>query len=427
MASIKQLYRSFLTWAGGIWRSRSADRPLTAGECIIVGEPAAPLFELRPIEWEECSSPVPSGGLPSGVKTTFAAVLQQIPGLGQSVRGAIPAYRVLFSPETMKGLQNGTLELVKSAGSSLPVARNVATGQFVSTGRVVQLGGQGLAIATAAWQVAAMITAQHFLAEIDAKLARIEGKLDEILHLIDSQMRGQLAAAMQMLAQYSETVKAGSLTEEDMQTICTKLEDFEHLCLSLIETAEREMAKREAEIRSLNPGWFWKREDSHITINNQISDWRNAAELFLTACLVRTANCSIRSLLPVTCSLVARRLEDTMRRLGAIEIRTSDFEASVTDAAKELGKHHYFQDDRRKPILKKCRQNRDAVLEFTASLAQQNKVAQGAANDPLLLNDQPLALDIRLDHKGEVIDVRRAVMSSGDLRRQPKEQDFRCE
>src|SRR5206468_2052034 len=91
-------------------------------------------------------------------------------------------YRLVFSPTVTRALNKGTLELVPSAGELLPVARQVGDPKkFVKLGRVITTGGIRLAnVAAASWQIAAIATAQHYLAEINERLQRIDDRLKDI-------------------------------------------------------------------------------------------------------------------------------------------------------------------------------------------------------------------------------------------------------
>ena len=141
-------------------------------EALILGDLENPLVEITPMDFST-GSPMPIE-VDSALKTALQPLLQhssEILRLGKEM--STKSLRVVFSPAVTRGLSAGSLELVETSRGLLPVARNVSTGRFVQTGKAVAQGGVRLAnVAAMSWQIVAIATAQHYLGEINERLAK---------------------------------------------------------------------------------------------------------------------------------------------------------------------------------------------------------------------------------------------------------------
>ncbi|AZI43430.1 hypothetical protein EHF33_12300 [Deinococcus psychrotolerans] len=155
------------------------------------------------------------------------AVLGQLLQLG--MQGAVATqhawkggelYRMVVSPEMQKALNEGAVELVKSGKGLSGNIVNKQTREMAGRARFKPADAAKLAnVATIAWQAAAMITAQHYLDEIDGKLEKITGQLSNIADFLEDKERAQLLSALQALKRGRQLLSAGHLQEHDLRVI----------------------------------------------------------------------------------------------------------------------------------------------------------------------------------------------------------------
>lgn len=153
--------------------------------------------------------------------------------VGSVARAAIGAGQVLINgdtvklvmhPELQEALKAGTAKFSESGGS---MAANVMSSEgkgIVGNVRFKPADAAKLAnIAGAAWQVAAVITAQHFMQEISGKLTELNVGLRSIAAFLDNQQNARLAAAQDTLHRDLRVYVADPTSEEDRRILADSL------------------------------------------------------------------------------------------------------------------------------------------------------------------------------------------------------------
>lgn len=186
-----------------------ASEPPQVGEqqeihALLLGEdPECPLVQIRRAQLAQAPSvePVPVG---ASLKSRLGAVVSQLPGVlaGASYLAA-NRFVLSFSPQVSRGLADGTYHLAKSAEGGFRAFAQSADGKIVEQGVLFSSKGLQLAaVAATVWQLAAMITAQKYLVDINQSLQRIEKGLGEIKAMLESEEVGKIQGNVDYMHQW---------------------------------------------------------------------------------------------------------------------------------------------------------------------------------------------------------------------------------
>jgi hypothetical protein len=379
-------------------------------EALILGEPENPLVEITPMDFS-IGHQVPIE-VDSGLKNALQPLLQrssEIFRLGEAM--STKGLRVVFSPAVTRGLSAGSLELVETGRGLLPVARNASTGRFVQTGKAVAQGGVRLAnVAAMSWQIVAIATAQHYLGEINERLAKIERGIDDIHSWLKEEKKGELRAAVHLLRQYHDAIARGQLHAGETAAIYNKFEDIEVTCLAIGELARVELQKRLKELEHLDVREWTARADSAERAKQWVKRNREALELVFLAQSCRILACQVKSSLPGDRHLLHPRIEHAQQEVARGVHAFREMRQILMDKVGQLGRRFdnpfalggLIDDDYRPGIAQTfddaCAQASEAVDNFqshsTRALELSTRFDQ--------LANSGLALDIRVSEQGEI-------------------------
>lgn len=280
-----------------------------------------------------------------GLERNLGPAIQSLPGLlktlGESGR---PFLKVTFTDAAMKALGNGeaVLTSTKAGGRLLPVLREAKTGRFreIGTAKEAALkGGLKLAtLASAAWQVATIVTAQHHLAEISARLEKIEGAVQRVESFLRDEERAKILASIKVLRDYANSLRAGSLTSEETVAVIIRLEDIEALSLGILSRATVSLFRLQDELPSIRVDALLDRKASMQRIHDAIDCMKKELDVINMAAQCRVVASSVKSLLPGDQSLVRSRLEDTLQLIQSVCGRNSRVREVLEERSRELRK-----------------------------------------------------------------------------------------
>lgn len=217
-------------------------------------------------------SSFPSGkALPSEIGIALEPVLRVIPALATAAASSGGFIRITFSPEVTKGLADGSFALMQRVGGFQATAVN-SSGQIVGNGVItLDRAASSVAVASAIWQILAVVTAQKFLSDINKRLAAIEEGIKRLETWLDSHEQGKFLGSMKYMA----TISRQKITEfgpDQSVVVRNQLEQIYHDSLQSIasnsiraEVAAAELVSKkfdgnlrqnEAEFRRLMEGYF---------------------------------------------------------------------------------------------------------------------------------------------------------------------------
>lgn len=249
---------------------------------------------------EAFAQPAPGSTLvpaPPAVRAHISALIQHGVGIGSTARTLFTsAVKMRFSPEVTRGLADGSFSVMKSAQGGIRGIAIDSAGKTVGQASLDVIG-KGAAAATAIWQVAAMVTAQKFLADIDAKLASIEQGISDVKKWLENEQQAELVGQAQKIKSYVITL-AEPVTPEHAQAILTNLEAMDG-------QARKRMAADSAQMRQLLEQLTPERLKGDLNLDRDAliktaGAYESAHQRFLLGGAVRLAATQVRSALPST-------------------------------------------------------------------------------------------------------------------------------
>jgi hypothetical protein len=297
----------------------------TDGSTIIKIAPAAapPTPEGQAVDF---SAPVARG-----LKLLFDSV-----GIASLARGAASQTYVLeFGPAVAEQLSQGSAVLAHALdGAVRPLAKDVATGQIVGQGVLTPASHVNRALAAAAvWQIAAMVIAQKYLADIDTKLTRISEQLDLVHEKLDQQNRSRLQASLEKLGDYAAVLATGSFTELDTHSYDSQIEGIDRECLCIVHDLRASMLRASKAMREHKGGWAFDPARAAGELGTRLNEFESAVEPYLLALFVRTLGAQVKCSLPVAPHLAQLTLKRVRQALDLVTDEQEAFYAAAREAA----------------------------------------------------------------------------------------------
>jgi hypothetical protein len=379
-------------------------------EALVIGSPDKPLLEIRPAP--PGSDLVPLEATPA-MKIALEPILQRAPEMIHiGSRMATEGYRVVFSPEVTKALRTGAAELLPSSGKLLPVARDASKGgKFVEIARVSKDAGLKLAgVAAMSWQVLSIATAQHFLNEINARLAGIENGINDIRAWLEEEKKGQLRAAWNYLREISAALQRGQLHPEEIRAFYAQLETIEITASGIGELAREISVRRIKELENLDIRDWMDRSGSAQRLREWIRHSKEAIDLIVLAQAVRVVGCQVKSILPGDHQRLSERVAQARQEVenasALFEATRNAFMAKIQELRKRqdnlfaLG--GILDDDHRRELEKEFENVREAITKATKGFATEATQALDMARQLDTLSDVGMEIEVRTDKNGEL-------------------------
>ncbi len=273
---------------------------------LVVGDVHHPLIEIERYQPDRIES---FDELPLALehKMALGALLQHAPALALSTAATVTnTYVLRFAPAVSAQLATGSLTLMHSLEGGVRAVAVNSSGKIVAHGTLVSTAALNpAAAALAAWQVMAMVTAQHYLHDLQQRLARIETGIADIKQWLEAHDIATLASNLRYIQSVGDLFQGRLVSEADMPVLRRKVEQ--------LETIDREcgrvftafqMATRQAydTFRTMRLGdtFTWNVEQNSTAALHTIADYERYARASLMAIVVRAAGAELRSTLPLS-------------------------------------------------------------------------------------------------------------------------------
>ena len=386
-------------------------RVSTYADALIIGDLENPLVEIT---LTDLAAEIVPLEVSSAMKNALQPLMQRAPEvLRVGSEMATKTYRVVFSPAVTRALKDGTLELLPSSKQLLPVARDIGKGKkFIEIGRIVKGDGVRWAgVAAMSWQIASIVTAQHYLGEINARLQRLEDGVADINFFQHEEKRAELRAGIYLLRQYHDAIARGDLHASETAAIYQKLEDLEHTCLAIGELA-RGLAKRKLDkIEKLKIREHWDRRGSAKRAKDWVKQNQDAMELIYLAQSCRVLTCQVKAALPGDRTLLNQRIahaqkdiRDAVNRF--VSCRGRFHRKAVKPLRRRRGKllaiGGIFDSDYHRKLKRTFSGASHTATKLAQRLDTQAAQAQQFAERFDQLANSGLALDVRVDQQGSI-------------------------
>lgn len=187
---------------------------------VVWGDPQAPAVTITSYDIAEVGDPV---DLPAPTLSKLNNLLTGVPAV-LATAGSVGTYVVTFSPQVTQGLASGALELMQATGGGFR-ASAMSGGRIVENGVLTSgtLAKSAVALA-AVWQVAALVTGQKFMADIESRLRDIDSKLSTVLAYMEGDLRATIIAGAGYLRDAHRAIANGDVDDRQAQHLRQRLE-----------------------------------------------------------------------------------------------------------------------------------------------------------------------------------------------------------
>jgi Skp family chaperone for outer membrane proteins len=347
---------------------------------------------------------------------TLSAVIQHAPTLALNAANLLTRTYVLrFSPEVTAQLAAGTARIMPWGEGGIRAIAVNQSGTIIGQGALIPVSAMRVATMTVvAWQALAIITAQHYLADIQDRLAAIETRLNKIQRWLEDREIATLQQNFAHLESYRDVLQRRQLTDDDIHTFGRKIEHIDQIereCGQVQKTFGLSMKRCVARFEALPiaaPYWGTVKKQVGSAVE-LINEYEGYACAFLFAIMAQAAAMAIRGILPQSPAdhdLGIQRLHDVQEELRAWRQDSRQFIETIRQRAEEARARTDVRDSLR---------NERSRLKGAADVLQARLTR---AYDPgwqslqqvaqqLNASRQPLTLLVELNEQGQIVHVAR--------------------
>lgn len=285
----------------------------------------------------------PQSYLPTKINKSLTAALGPVVESFLKDRNLLSSsVRVKFSPEVMKGLKDGTLELTKDAsGELLPIARHSGSKEFAETARLMKGGIKLATVASASLQVATILTAQAHLAEITDSLKRIESKLDDIHWFQKEEKRGEIRGCVDLLRQYLSAIESGDIDQKQSTEFSWMIEQVEKTCLGIAHLGKGEFRRSMDKFDELKIKKFTNPKETAKEGRDWALECCEALELIALVQSCRVLGCYVKASLGIDSPYLQDRLTsaqyEVMNVFKALSGKYEDYRTKIVNPLNPSG------------------------------------------------------------------------------------------
>ncbi len=277
----------------------SASLPTSEGLVkVIIGAIEAPLAELIAYNRPFPASPRPVSLDPS-VVTTIGAMLRVLPGVvGTGMQASSTTYLLTFAPNVTAQLQAGSASIMHALDGGVRAVAVDASGRIMGNGTLVAAPGLS-SVATAAmlWQTLALVTAQHYLHDMQQQLRVIHEEVHAIQDLLMAREKARLIGHERYLQRTVDMVNRGSTKELDIAAVSVQLEQMEREC-DEVQALMYHLMERQVPQMQAAPlwAWFhWEVESNVTAAQKYVDEFDHAAHVFIATVRVKTMIAVVRA------------------------------------------------------------------------------------------------------------------------------------
>lgn len=367
------------------------------------------LFSIEPIQLNDLlgSSEI---RLSKNFRTSISALMQHSPGLAVSVGTAGSAvYRMTFSPEVTASLSNGTLTLMRSGQDGVRAFAVDAAGKIHGQGTLSTADGlRAVSTVAAVWQVLAIVTAQKFLADINARLAAIETSVTDLKEWLETEQQGRIRGRIEYLKDLAHVLNDQKYTELDTATFAHQLEQLAREAEEGMET-NRTRALEQAEVLKVRK-LDGNAEENADAIKKAVETYYKSSSYFLAFAYIQALASGLRAALPVNRAIGSHRLLQLERKISDLRLhneevakvaqaKISDLKGGWFDSDSEVKSARKSAHQRLTEIKANCERIGTAILEYSEESRSRLELHDKES-------ERPLSLLVRTSETGEVIEVR---------------------
>ena len=265
---------------------------------LVVGDVEAPLAELTPYDLAPPSKGSPLQLEPS-VLAAIGNLLRTAPSaVGLGIQLSSKSYILQFSPNVAMQLKSGTATLMQALNGGVRAVAVDANGRIVGTGKLVAVGGlSSAATAIMFWQTLALVTAQHYLHDMQEQLREISATVKDVQDFLMAKEVAVLVSHERFLQRTMQSVKQGAASELDMAAISSQLEQMEREC-DQVQELMRHLMERQAPRLKDAPltAWFpWEVTNNVKAAEPFIDEFDRAMKVFAATVRIKAMIAAVRA------------------------------------------------------------------------------------------------------------------------------------
>lgn len=315
--------------------------PLEVGQSLVLGgRNSQELLELSRIATTVAVKSKDTSLTPA-TQARLGRLVQNV--LGEAGRTALTksgTYVLKFSPEIMNGLRDGTLELISNQNGLRSIVRNAANKRFAANATLESPGlvGSPAAACLLVWQVAAVVTAQKYLADIDKKLSSLESQMDEVLHWLEDQERGVLLGNYHYLSRIRSALSSQECTEIETQVFSSQLEQIDRECLQVQYAAYQRLKRIEFDVVKHNEKKI-SAEESMEEAKQLANSCSRCVQVILMTLQIRCLTLELKAAMSASHDILQSRLDEMKTEYTSLQ---NTFKDCMEPLSKVPELNHWF-------------------------------------------------------------------------------------
>ncbi|KAB8139813.1 hypothetical protein F8S13_26650 [Chloroflexia bacterium SDU3-3] len=246
-------------------------------------------------------------------------------------------YAVQFAPHIASQIASGSATMMQSLEGGLRAIAVNTQGQIIGHGSLISAAFSPALVATAIWQGLAVITAQHYLSDINRRLEQIEKRLGEIQTWLEDEERATLAYSLERLHSLHTSIAGGTLTEIDIHAFVQNVDTIDHECGKIMKHCALRLQNMQQQISQMNMvGWF----DPAL----EIKQFQQAFQKYIQICqrwamaaLIRATAAEVRYALPTSHAVAVQRIEEIQRDIAQWDQSLKEIDKLTRRQTKNIG------------------------------------------------------------------------------------------
>ena len=391
---------------------------------VVIESPGGQLVALS--KWDGELPAARSVRLADGLKSSVAAAIK--PGLEvlSHAQAARNAYTVVFQPRVTEGLANQTMKLMQGEqGFYLTAMETVVT----KNGKTVQrIAGNGQLVTNnvqrvthlsmAALQVAAVVTAQAYLAEIDKKLTAIKEGVDAIREWLETKESSRLHGNYQYLQDIAGAIRTGGLNDTVVTVYLNQIEQIERDSLEIAAIYVSELRGIQTNLPQIESSFHSSgaKEDMQ-KLDDAMKRWRRFADGCMAVQQLRMVAVHLRSLLITDAEPGSGRLKACHATLAELRQSWADFSQALSKQATNVDS--YFDKGisaaERREFRKRMMVAEGEIMKKLADVRSFHASIEDALQEKRSAGETGLALLVSTDANGSITDLARIVLQPSPM------------
>ena len=266
--------------------------------------------------------------LPDGLTKHLGPLLERVPTAADTAQDLVSeTYRVASSPELLEGVQDGSLEMMRSQEVQNGLRLNVVSkkgGEVVGQGNLVPKS-KVLKLASAGFQLASFATGQVHLAQIDKRLEELNKGVQDVRKHLENQQEGELHGKLRYLRKITTQLRNDSLVEVDVATVNNQLETIERETLELGAAIQKEIQQRRQELKEIKLGGMTKTAKQEADkLSDHSERYTETLRRYQLVFWARLVAVELKAMLPVDQSIIAHRREEIRNDLREFQDAIED-------------------------------------------------------------------------------------------------------